>query len=176
MEKALKIILPIAVLVLSYFLYESVASRVRYEKEVQRVEEKVINRLKDIKTAQMVYKEIHGVFAPNFEVLISAIKTEKIPLIKQEGELIDSTSVVKMDTTYVSIIGPEGRFPEGFVVDSLPFVPLSDKVQFTINAGFVDKNGVKVPVFLVEDPKPFNKKRALRVGSMDEPVYSGNWE
>lgn len=174
MDKVIRIVLVIAVLAMAYVLYETIAAPVRYEKEVRRREAVIIERLKDIKTAQFAYREAFGNFTGNWDTLINGVKTGQIPLIRQIGEYIDSTSVVTFDTTFESILS--SKFLPNYPIDSLRFVPFGEGVQFTLQAGTVTKGGVVVPVFMAEDPKPFNTKRALRVGSMDEATYSGNWE
>jgi len=170
----IKIVLAVACLVVAYFCYESIAKPMRYEKEVRRIEADIIERLMEIKDAQFAYREAYGHFANNFDTLVTGIQNGRIAEVKQEGELLDSTSKVEVDTIYVPITEKlQGKITN---YDSLRYVPHSNKVEFKMQAGTLNRNGVDIQVFQVEDPKPFNKKRALRLGSMTDAIYTGNWE
>lgn len=176
MEKVLRIILPIVILVLSYLVYDSIATPMREQKKIAALEAKIIERLNHIKTAQFAYRELTNTFAPNFDTLIYVLRNGQMPRIKVEGDPEDTTSQLTYDTSYVSLYAY--AFENVQVnLDSLAYVPLNPNgAKFKMEAGFVDINNTKVPVFQVEDPEPYNKQRALTLGSMVEPVYNGNWE
>lgn len=176
MEKALRIILPLVILGLTYLVYDSIDRPIREQKKIDHIEGKIINRIRQIKTAQFAYRDLKNSFAPNFDVLISAMNNEKWPIIKVVGDPEDTLSVVSYDTTYISLY--EYAFPTKDVnLDSLPFVPLNPNgAKFLMQADIITVNNTKVPVFMVKDPEPYNKKRALTLGDLNQPVYSGNWE
>lgn len=173
-----KIILGIAVIVLAYTLYGVILEPIRYQAEVDRREAAIIERLNHVKNAQLSYKDVHGSFASNWDQLIASVKSDKLKILSMTGDPEDSTSVVKVDTIYVSIMD---QYFKGVAVDSLRFVPFSETGDtFLINAGTIKKNDISVPVFEVTDPNPYSKKRVkeknpLRLGNMFEPVYTGNW-
>lgn len=177
MEKILRIVLPLVIVLLSYLVYESVAKPVREQKKIARMEARIIEKLELIKTAQMTYRDKHNLFANDFDILITALKDEKMPLIKVIGDPEDTLSTVVYDTSYIPL--SEAAFGKTSVnLDSLPYVPFNPQgAKFLMAADTIEKNGVGgIPVFEVSDPKPYNKKRALKVGSLTEPVYTGNWE
>lgn len=173
-----KIILGIAVIVLAYVLYSVILEPIRYQAEVDKREAAIIERLTHVKNAQLAYKDVYGNFAGNWDQLIASVKSDKIKILSMTGDPEDSTSVVKVDTIYMSIME---QYFQGVAVDSMRFVPFSESGDtFLINAGTIKKNDVSVPVFEVSDPKPYSKKRVkdknpLRLGNMFEPVYTGNW-
>ncbi|HCS20439.1 MAG TPA: hypothetical protein DIW47_07740 [Bacteroidetes bacterium] len=176
MEKALRIILPLVILVLAYLLYDSIARPIREQKKIAQIEEKIITRLGHIKAAQFAYKDLTGKFSNNFDTLIHALKNEQWPVVKAIGDPEDSTTVMVYDTTYISLY--EYAFPTKDVnIDSLSFVPLNPKgTKFRMQADIITVNNTKVAVFEVEDPEPYNKERALILGDLTQPVYTGNWE
>ncbi|MDX5320502.1 MAG: hypothetical protein LPK45_05360 [Bacteroidota bacterium] len=176
MEKALRISLPIVILVLIYLVYDSVARPMREQKKIDQLEAKIITRLGHIKTAQFAYRDHKGVFAGNFDSLIYALKNEQWPIIKAVGDPEDTTTEMSYDTTYVPLY--EYAFPMKDVnIDSLAFVPMNpNNAKFLIEADVININNANVPVFMVKDPEPYNKKRALTLGDMSQPVYTGNWE
>lgn len=170
-----KVVLALACIIVGYLCYDTVADTMRYRAQVKAVESDIIERMIEIKEAQFAYREAYGEFAKSFDSLIYGVKHGKIAEVKQVGELVDSTSKVETDTLYVPIMDflkDKIKSP----LDSLRYVPHSNKVEFAMNAGEINKNQVKVKVFEVEDPKPFNKERTLRLGSMSDAIYTGNWE
>ena len=53
--------------------------------------------------------------------------------------------------------------------------------MWLIDTATVTQNNIKVPVFQITDPKPFNEvrikeKNPLRVGDIYSVDYSGNWK
>ncbi len=170
-----KIVLAIACIVVGYFTYDSVATTLKYEKSVKAVESDIIQRLTEIKEAQFAYREAYGQFADNFDSLVYGLKNGQIPQLSQVGELDEDSEVeVQVDTLYVPIKEKLKGKVSNF--DSLPYVPHSDKVKFTLDAGRITRNGVVIQVFEAKDPKPYNKRRALQIGSMDDAIFTGNWE
>lgn len=176
MEKVLRIGLPILIIVLGYLVYESIAGPMREQKKVEALEARIVSRLQNIRTAQFAYRDKNNQFASSFDELIRALKEDKIAVIKKEGDEEDTLSVVTTDTMFVLL--QDYAFPaQKANLDSIMFVPGNPNgAKFRMSADIITVNGVKVPVFLAEDPEPYNKKRALRVGSLSDPVYTGNWE
>ncbi len=52
---------------------------------------------------------------------------------------------------------------------------LLEIIKFEMKADMIDSGGVKQPVFLVTDPKPFEKP-GFTMGSLTEASTSGNWK
>ncbi|MBI1222713.1 MAG: hypothetical protein GC180_08940 [Bacteroidetes bacterium] len=177
MEKTLRIVLPIVILGLIYLVYDSIARPIREQKKIDFIEGKIKTRLLEIKAAQFAYRDQKGTFANNFDSLTNALKDEKWRIIKTIGDPnSDSASEVSYDTLYVSLY--EHAFPMKDVnLDSLAYVPMNPNgAKFEIEANIISINGTNVPVFQVTDPEPINKARALTLGDLSQPVYSGNWE
>lgn len=170
-----KIVLAIACLFVGYKCYDIIATTLRYDAQVKYIETDIIKRLTEIKEAQFAYREAYGKFAPNFDTLIYGLKNGEIAEVKQVGEFVEGTeNNIQIDTLYVPITQKLKEKIENF--DSLRYVPHSAKVQFDLDAGAINRNGVDIMVFEAKDPKPFNTKRALRIGSMSDAIYTGNWE
>jgi len=175
MEKVLRIILPLLALVLAYLIYQTIARPVKEQQRIERREDETKKRLLQIKAAQFAFKNRHSVFAEDFNVLLNALKTDKVPVVRQDSVRSDSGIRVIYDTSWIPMF--RVAFPEGNVyIDSLPYVPESGGTRFVLNAGLIEKNMTMVPVFEVYDPKPYKDGMSLRLGSMTEAVFSGNWE
>ena len=171
----LKFVLAAACIIVGYLCYDTIATTLRYEAQVKYVETDIIKRLTEIKEAQFAYKDAYGSFAKDFDSLIYGLKNGKIAEVKQVGEYTEEeANNVQIDTLYVPITEKLKDKVQNF--DSLRYVPHSNKVKFELNAGKINRNGVEIQVFEAKDPKPYNKKKTLRIGSMVDAVFTGNWE
>jgi hypothetical protein len=170
----IKIVLGIIILFLGYKIVMAIREPIMFEKERDRRYASVIERLKDIRKAQFTYRDAKGEFADDFDKLIDFIKTEDLTIIKTIGSEDDSTVVVVRDTIVIPVI--DTLFPNNYPVDSLRYVPFTDGAKFEIAAGKVKKGGITINVFEVSDSAPFDPKKKLKVGSMSDANFSGNWE
>ncbi|MCK9480625.1 MAG: hypothetical protein M0R38_02555 [Bacteroidia bacterium] len=162
--------------IVGFLIYYSVKKDVDYTMQVRLIDQQVIDRLKEVQKAQLAYKDTKGKFADNFDTLIYFFKNEKYMEIKSIGDLDkDSLAGLEVDTIYLDpLIEVFGS--KEYNIDKIALVPPQDTAKFNISAGFIEKNEIKIPVFEVTDPHPFNKQRTLKVGSMKEAIYSGNWK
>ncbi len=193
------ILLGLSALGLSFLNYRSIKDPIDFGKEKDRRYAVVVQRLKDIRVAQLAIKGVHGKYAGNFDDLLKFIQTDSIPVIKAIGTVPDSLTeeqalkkgLVKRDTSYViakdSIFSPYYLKERGnsFSIDSIPFIPFGNGSRFEINSGEIERNKVKVQVFEVVarktailndlDPTLTRGEIDLKVGSMIDPNTSGNW-
>ena len=180
-NKILTVIFAVTSVVLAFLVYNSVNSEIEYNKEVVKVETKVIAKLEKIREAELLFKDARGVFTNDFDTLINFIKTGQMQILVEYGDKDDSTSVYRKEIKFVSI--RDSLFRD-FNIDSIAFVPPADTAKFELLASSVVQGNVEVPVFQVTDPWPFDRQRAnpnhpkkpLRVGSITEASYSGNWK
>lgn len=174
-KKLVNIILGVVALVLVILIVKSIKGPIDRKIEIEKVENLVKIKLGDIKEAQMVYKDMNDTFASSFADLIEGIKNGKIKrLRKLGGKGADTAETVEVDTMYVGAL--EETFGLNYPIDMLGKVPPSNKKEFLIETAILDKNGIKVPVFQITDPDPINPERALRIGSLQDAVYTGNWK
>ena len=88
--KTLALILIPLNIILFYFIYNSINSEVKFNKDAKiRIAENV-QKLKDIRQAQVKYKQTKGIFANNFESLIYFLENDSMPIVKATGETPDS--------------------------------------------------------------------------------------
>jgi hypothetical protein len=177
MKYVIRGVLLVIIAVLAYFTYDSIAEPVRYGKEVAIKEQAVIDKLKIIRDAQLTYRDNHGEFTASFDTLIDFMKNGQIKIMVEFGDRDDSTTVFITKEMFVNV--KDSMFPD-VDIDNIKYVPFLDKVEFKMQADKITTNNVLVPVFQVEDPEPFNKERReknnpLRVGSVYEVNYRGNW-
>jgi len=172
--------------------YKSIKDPIDFNNERDRRYAKVEQRLKDIRRAEIAFKAKNGVYSSNFDELLNFVRTDSFKVVKAIGIIPDSLlhvpdsavllGIVTRDTSLMpvmdSIFSPHYLTDRiaTFSIDSLPYVPFGGGAKFDIDAGQIEKNNLKVPVFLVTDSKPFDKQLIYFVGSMTEPSTSGNWE
>lgn len=189
MKRLIQIGLFVVIIVLAYFLYASIEEPIAFQKEKTRRYEKVIQKLKDIRIAELSYKDVNGRFTGSFDTLINFVKFDSIPIIKKIGEipdnLLDSITeaeavklgMITRDTIRISVL--DTIFGKNYFIDSLKYVPFTRGTAiFRLAAGVVETGSkVTVNVFEAVDTKPFDPNDTLKVGSLTEATNNaGNWE
>lgn len=161
MNTVVRILLVVAIVILSYLLIDSIMNPIRFNKERDKREASIIERLKDIRTAQIAFKSKYGRYTGSFDTLITFVKTDSFPLIYKEGSLTDEMieqgirnereavkrGLIVRDTSYTSVL--DSIFLDGFHVDSIRFVPFCGSTEFTLAAAKV-QTGSKVMVEVFE--------------------------
>jgi len=178
--------LAVAIVVLAYFIYDSIMRPIRFNNEREIREAKVIERLKDIRTAQVAYRSVNGVYVGDFDTLVDFLKYGNFPLIRKIGDEEDSTAIIIRDTMYVSVFDSIFKKKTLNYLDSLPFIPFSEGEKFRLQAGQIERSRVMLPVFEAfaanrqflkgMNTNYFILDEGLRVGNMDAPSIDGNWE
>lgn len=202
MKTVIRIILGVLICVMGYLVYESIQRPLRFEAERNIRYEAAIQRLKDIRSAQVAYKSQNTKYTASFDTLITFLKEGSFNVIKQIGDLDDSADIqagrIIRDTVKVSVL--DSLFKQGYPVDSLRFVPYTDNAEFEMGTANLEAGAVNVNVFeakvandvLLKDLKElylqdlinFNADRermtgyaGLKVGSLEETTNNaGNWE
>lgn len=174
---------------LSLLNIQSIKEPIDFLKEKKKRYAFVIQRLKDIRQAELAYKAVKNKYTNNFDSLLYFVKMDSLSVVKAVGFVPDTLTeeqaikmkLVSRDTFFVlvidSIFSPfylkNRKYP--FHIDSIPYIPFTDGARFRLEAGEVENNKVTVKVFMAVDAEPFDKRTVLQVGSMSEPSTSGNW-
>jgi hypothetical protein len=193
MKYVINIILLALTVLLVYFLIESISEPIKFIDQKQFREKYVIDKLKDIRKSQEIYREITGKFAGSFDTLVNILKTKPIPIIKIIGnpDEIKSVKDVKYETVYLSALDSIKRL--NINLDSLKFIPFGEGKEFTMQAAEIEYQKTKVNVVEVgarykDFMGPFGDKRfkkyekgfdpdnSLKFGDMSSPNLTGNWE
>ncbi len=198
MKLVIQIVLAIASLFVAYMIYDSIQSEIEFRKETERRKEVVVERLKQIREAEVMYKSRKGEYAKTFDQLINFLRNDSIEVVFSVGDLPDSLigqeakaiemGIITRDTTLIPVRDTlfSGQFEQ--VVDSLPYIPFSGGKKFNIDAGEIESGKVKVKVFEVSaslgniyrgldlSNKNIDTSEVIKVGSMEEATLNGNWE
>ncbi len=197
MKTIIQIGLAIVILVLVYFIYESIMEPVRFNQEVARREAMVVDRLKDIRQVQIAHRARFGAFNSDLDSLIRFVKEDSLAVIRAIGSVPDTLTeseavrlgIVQRDTIWVHAKDSLLRRSR-YTVDSLPYVPFTGGKRFVMDAGKIERGLTKLPVFEAKaSPTDYLRdidrwrvyytrdiEDGLKVGSMFEASIDGNWE
>ena len=199
MKTVIQIILFVAIVALAYFVYASIQKPLRFDAEQKQRYNATIQRLKDIRTAQVAFRSENKRYTGSFDTLIDFLKADSFTISMIIGDEDDSATVaagkVIRKTIRVSVL--DSLFKHVRSIDSLRFVPYTQGVEFELGTANLEAGKVTVNVFEAKvhndillhglDPQllvNFNADRiiktryaGLKVGSLTETSNNaGNWE
>ncbi len=159
MKVILRILLVAAIALLAYMCVRSIMTPINFEKQQKERENAIVERLIEIREAQIGYKNKHGVYAANFDELKTFLNEEKVPFLTKEGELTDDQlkqgitekeavkrGLIVRDTTWV--LAKDTLLSRGFDVASIEKVPGFEDTAFKLDtATIISSSKYIVPVF-----------------------------
>jgi hypothetical protein len=175
-----------------YLLISSIREPIAFSAEKNKREAAVIEKLKQIRQAQEMYRNITGVYASDFDSLAYVLTNGQFMIIQAFGDPDDPTNpVVTRDTMYKS--AKDSLNALGWNADSLRFVPFGKGVKFEISADTLTYQSTLVSVVEVGVQRkafmgPYADKRfaryddrydpdsRIKFGNMFAPNTAGNWE
>jgi len=201
----IQVVLLIAILFLTYKIYESIMEPVRFKATVSSREDVIKKRLGEIKTLQIEYKKLNEKYTSSFDTLIDFYNNAIMPVVLKHGTVPDTLTelqalemgIITRDTSYVAIKDTLFNEVEGFDINRIQYVPFTgSKKKFVMQAGTVKRANFDIPVFEVRCQmkdyladikqqellineinimKDEEKFPGLILGSMEEPSTDGNW-
>jgi len=191
MRLLLNILLILGIVGLAYLLYYNVKEPIAFQAEKSLREDRVVDRLKDIRTSQEIYRMITGTYASNFDTLSQVLRENDIPQLKVIGDPDDPNAEFTVDTLYYSTQDTLNTL--GINLDSIRYVPFTSGKMFMIDADTLTYQQTLVNVVEVGIPretfmgrfgdpkyakydKSYNPKGMIKFGNMSTPSLSGNWE
>ena len=199
------IVLWILIIALGYLTFMSVYGEIEFNNLKEKRYNAVIERLKDIRDAELAHKQVTGKFTDNFDNLVRFIDTADFVITQRRD-----TSVIDAELTR-RYGGVETR-KDSVLIDTLSYVPVKDSLfgvdtrykemmnvpvgkpgaKFELNAGMLEGIPVfeamvnKDVILFDQNTNLVNKEKEvvsvdgvngayLKVGSMDEVNTNGNW-
>ncbi len=162
-KRALELFLWVLSIFFASQIYSSINGPIKFNQVKNDRYTKVIDRLKDIRSAQIAHKDVNGFYANNFDSLVSFIDNGIFTLIeKRDSSYLEYNRTYRID-----------MLKEVEIIDTLGFVSVKDSLfgnnesykmmakvpidgtdsEFSIKADIIDKNGYQVPVFEVKVKK-----------------------
>lgn len=207
--KKIKPILNIAlwalIIFLSYMTFMSVYGEIQFNQLKEKRYAVVIEKLKDIRDAELAHRTVKGNFTDNFDSLVHFIETAKFTITQRK----DSTVI---DEELTKRYGGVETTKDIVIIDTLGYVPVKDSLfktdtrfrtmmnvpvgkpgaKFDLKAGVLDgiavfEASVQKDILLFDQDKNLVSREnevvsvegvngpTLKVGSMDEVNTNGNW-
>lgn len=156
----IQIVLAGIIIFLGYQCYQSIMIPQQFKEIKTQRYDRIIQRLKDIRTAQDAYKGVYNTYTGSFDTLINFIKFDSVKVVRSIGSLSDDdlekgiteAQAIKegkiiRDTVKVSAL--ENVFGKDYPIDDLRYVPFTKRQhQFKMGASSViTDSGVDVPIF-----------------------------
>ena len=145
-------------------IYSSINGPIKFNKVKNERYAIVINRLKDIRIAQIAHKDVKGYYANNFDELVSFIDNGLFTLIEEKDSSylaydrvyrIDMLREVRIVRELGKVSVKDSLFKDNESYKQMAFIPIKGKEDeiFSISADIIDKNGYEAHVFEVKVKK-----------------------
>ena len=201
MKRIFQIILGVVIVALVYIIYVQISTPLNFNKELAAKKAAVIERIKDIRTAQRSFKSKYQHFTSTFDTLelerklVDEDDSVGMAMLKKSGKKnIEKFKIAVIDT----IFSPKKLSVEQ--VKQLRYIPgTDDKAQFIMEAGYTTASNVVVPIvecrapykmfldtvayrqeiinLIDEEENIFNRYPGVKFGSMEAGNNeAGNWE
>ena len=189
MKKIAQIILAVVIVALVYVIYDQISTPIKFENELKAKKAKVIDRIKDIRTAQRAFKSKYQRFTGSFDTLAAFILTDTLELerkIVDEDDSVAMAQLKKMGKKNIekfkiavidTIFSPKRLSRQD--VEDLRYIPTTDKqAQFIMEAGTAVASSVTVPIVECRAPyKLFLDTVAYRqeiINQIDDDINNFN--
>ena len=134
----IQVALALVAIYLAYACYKSVANPIECDKIMAQRYEVIVQKLKDIRTAQEAYRSVHGEYTASFDSLINFVKYDSLKMVNAIGDLTDEMvdeglteadaakqGLIIRDTIRVAAL--QQLFGPNYPIDDLRYVPFTDK-------------------------------------------------
>ena len=200
----------VLILVFASLLFKSIYNEIKFDEVKNARYQVVIKNLKDIRDTQLAHRTVKGFFQDNWDSLVKFVEIDSFTITQRRDSSILDKEMTKRyggvktykDIVIVDTLGLVSVKDSLFGFDDrylrMMNVPFSknDQTRFELNAGFLNQNGIDIPVF-----EAFVRKRVilsdqslnlvlkenqvqsvdgvngptLKIGSMNEVNTNGNW-
>jgi hypothetical protein len=166
-KPVLSIVLWLITLVFAYLIYQSIQAPIEFDKLKEKRFQIAVNKMLDIKAAELAYKTVNGKYTDNVDSLIYFIENENFVILERKD-----TSVIDVERNQayrltVDEKGTGGYFKDIVVTKELGRVSIKDSLfkgsdryktlttvrvgdleaKIDLKAGFVERNDMKIAVF-----------------------------
>lgn len=162
-KKIIQLILALVIIGLSFYIYQLIATPIKFENEQKVREAAVIERIKDIRTAERQFKSKYQRFTASFDTLINFVLTETM---EGERKIVDEDDSVAMaqlkrlkkkniETFTFSVKDSLFKHLSEKDVRDLRYIPFTDnQTEFILEAGIINTES-KIVIPTVECRTPY---------------------
>ncbi len=198
MKAVIQFVLFIIIVALGYMVYDSIMEPVRLNQEKNKREKAVVQRMKELRSAELIYKQLNGKYIDNWDTLVQFIDSAEVPVVKIIPDPTDTTYTLTINDTvgYKRVYNLLFPNENNTNLSQFMIIPFSGGDTIELHAGELDRGGVTVQVFEAKAPyssylkgmdeqyiinltagkKDIDLYPGIKVGSMTEPSTDGNWE
>ncbi len=198
MKAVIQFVLFIIIVALGYMVYNSIMEPVRLNQEKNKREKAVVQRMKELRSAELIYKQLNGKYIDNWDTLVQFIDSAEVPVVKIIPDPTDTTYTLTINDTvgYKRVYNLLFPNENNTNLSQFMIIPFSGGDTIELHAGELDRGGVTVQVFEAKAPyssylkgmdeqyiinltagkKDIDLYPGIKVGSMTEPSTDGNWE
>ncbi len=205
MKKIAQLLLAVAIIAFVWIIYKQISTPIRFENELKTKRAQVIERIKDIRTAERAFKTKYQRFTADFDTLAAFILNDTLELERKIYDEDDSVglallkrlkkkNVEKFKVAVIDTIFSPKKL-------DLRYIPGTDKqAQYILEAGIVTtESKVVIPIVecrapyklfidtvayrqelinkIDDDVNNFNRYPGIKFGSMEAGNNeAGNWE
>ncbi len=190
MKRIIQIILAVVIVALVYVIYDQISTPIRFDNELAARKAQVIERIKDIRTAQRAYQSKYQRFTGDFDTLTAFILNDTLELerkivdeddsvgmaaLKKAGKKnIEKFKIAVIDTIFAPKVLSKSD------IEQLRYIPGTDnQAQYIMEAGIITtESKVVIPVVECRAPyKIFLDTVAYRqefINLVDDEVHNFN--
>lgn len=165
-KKIAQIILAVVIVGLVYVIYQQISTPIKFDKELATRQAAVIERIKDIRTAQRAFKSKYMRFTGNFDSLEQFILNDTLELERKLVDEYDSVAmallkksgrknVEKFKIAVIDTIFSPKKLTAAQVKE-LRYIPFSNNKEYYLDAGIITTES-KVVIPVVECRAPYKE-------------------
>lgn len=151
----INLVLFAVVVFLAIMVIKSIQAPINFNHEKDAREKQIVQRLKDIRDAEIQYKQAYNKYTSNFDTLVNFCNNYEIPIVNIIPDPNDTTFTKTINDTigYVKVMDSLFGKRSDFHINDLSVVPFSDPAtMFEIKDSVIKRGGISVPVFEVKTP------------------------
>lgn len=165
-KKIAQIVLAVVIVLLVYVIYQQISTPIRFDNELSGRQAAVIERIKDIRTAQRAFKSKYMHFTGDFDSLEQFILNDTLELERKLVDEYDSVAmaqlkksgrknVEKFKIAVIDTIFSPKKLTAAQVKE-LRYIPFSDNKEYYLEAGIITTES-KVVIPVVECRAPYKE-------------------
>jgi len=160
LKPVINIVLWIMIVILGYMTFMSVYGEIQFNTIKVKRYDKVIDKLKDIRDAELAHRQVTGKFTDNFDALVKFVDTAKYTITQRRDSTVKDIEATKRFTV--------DMYKDIVIIDTLGYVPVKDSL-------FGTDQRYKTMMNLPEGAGEPGAKFVLKSGMLDDiPVFEAS--
>lgn len=165
-KKIAQFVLAVVIVGLVYVIYQQISTPIRFDQELATRQAAVIERIKDIRTAQRAFKSKYMRFTGNFDSLEQFILNDTLELERKLVDEYDSVAMAQLKKSgrknvekfKIAVIDTifSPRKLTASQVKELRYIPFSNNKEYYLEAGIITTES-KVIIPVVECRAPYKE-------------------